>query len=310
MAVQFADLSHHQGSVDLAAYARAGHDRVMLKATEGTGFLDGQFTARWRQAGQLGLKRGAYHFLRNALPGGEQWAWFISAVRRAGPLQPGDWLCLDSEDPATPGRAVAASREFCAAAVAAGFPDGEVYTGRWYADPNGLTAAVFPPGWRRLWLSDYTPAQVALPAGWTQAQLVALQFTDKGTVPGIGTPCDYNRVVNDWHTSTEDDVTLTPAQAAQLADIAAGVNDLQAKMDRTRNVTLANIGAQLTNLVTQAGRQADDEGKLLAAFGAAEERILRAVGTVIVDPQVDNDDPEAVVAALRDALIAGTAKPA
>ncbi len=146
MAVSYADLSHYQGSVDLAAYKAAGHDRVMLKATEGTGFLDTTFTARWRQAGTLGLKRGAYHFLRNALPGAEQWAWFIAAVRRAGPLQPGDWLCLDSEDPATPGRAVACSQEFTRAATLAGHVDGEVYTGRWYADPNGLTAAVFPVG--------------------------------------------------------------------------------------------------------------------------------------------------------------------
>lgn len=274
MAVTYADLSHHQGSVDLAAYARAGHDRVMLKCTEGTGFLDTTFTARWRQAGTLGLKRGAYHFLRNALPGAEQWAWFISAVRRAGPLQPGDWLCLDSEDPATPGRAVAASQEFTRAATLAGFVDGEVYTGRWYADPNGLTAAVFPVGWRRLWLSDYTPAQVALPAGWTQAQLVALQFTDKATVPGIGTPCDYNRVVNDWHT-TEDDMALTPAETALLADIKAGVDDLQAKMDRTRTVTLPNISALITSQAAAlAALVKAGDTSLATAIGSAQAAVL------------------------------------
>ena len=212
----FADLSHHQVSVDLAAYKSAGHDRVMFKATEGTGFLDSTFTTRWRQAGTLGLRRGAYHFLRNALPAAQQWAWFIGRVRDAGGLTPGDWLCLDSEDTATPAQAVKSSREFCAAAVRAGFPDGEVYTGRWYANPNGLTAAVFPPGWQRLWMSDYgtrADEAVALPDGWARGQLVARQFTDKAVVPGIGSPCDYNRVVQNWGTE-EDYMTQADVDAA------------------------------------------------------------------------------------------------
>ena len=315
MAVQFSDLSHHQGSVDLAAYARAGHDRVMLKATEGTGFLDGQFTARWRQAGTLGLKRGAYHFLRNALPGDEQWAWFISAVRRAGPLQPGDWLCLDSEDTATPARAAACSREFTAAAVAAGFRDGEVYTGRWYADPNGLTAAVFPPGWRRLWLSDYTPAQVALPAGWTQAQLVALQFTDKATVPGIGTPCDYNRVLHDWHTTAPED-------GMSRADIDAINANTDAQFTELNRILAAHFGpASVSNpnawpnsgfgvRIDKNTRAAvaplmDDEAKVLAAVQDAEADLAAAIAAVQSGgaPADPAEFAAAVLEKLRSAIV-------
>ena len=149
-----------------------------------------------------------------------------------------------------------------------------MYTGRWYADPNGLTAAVFPPGWRRLWLSDYTPAQVTLPAGWAQAQLVALQFTDKATVAGVGSLCDYNRVLTDWNT-TEDDMTLTPAQAAQLADIAAGVNDLQQKMDRTRTVTLPNISTLITQQAAAlAALVKAGDTSLATAIGSAQAAVL------------------------------------
>jgi len=46
--IQFADLSHHQADVDLPAYARAGHDRVFFKATQGTTDTDPAFAARWR----------------------------------------------------------------------------------------------------------------------------------------------------------------------------------------------------------------------------------------------------------------------
>lgn len=206
MAALFADASHHQAAIDLAAYAGA-HDRIVLKATEGTGYTDPTFAARWRQAGALGLARVAYHFARNVNPGNLEWDHFLSAVDSAGGLGPRDWLCLDSEDTDTPRRAVAAAREFCARAVATGHPNGLVYTGRWYAEPNGLTAGVLPPGWRRLWLSDYTAAHadtdMPLPAGWSSGQVVARQYTDRAAVPGVVGGCDYSRVLNDWLTTVQ-----------------------------------------------------------------------------------------------------------
>jgi GH25 family lysozyme M1 (1,4-beta-N-acetylmuramidase) len=325
----FADLSHHQSAVDLAAYARAGHDRVMLKATEGLSVVDARFAERWQQAGRLRLARVAYHFGRAGNSGAAEFDHLLQVV---GGLGARDALCLDSEDTSAPGRAAAHAREFTARAVARGVRTGLVYTGRWFAEPNGITAAVVQPGWRQLWLSDYGTAPdggIALPTGWSRAQLVARQFTDHATVPGITGGCDYNRVLADWidNAPPEDDVTLTAAQAATLADIAAGVNDLQAKMDRTRDVTLLNMGNRqiaaqaaldaqaktLAALGVVVGAQADDEAKLTAAVtaavGGAEQRIIDAVRTVIIDPQVDNNDPQAFVVALRDALARGTAHP-
>ena len=35
---------------------------MFLKATQGTGFVDGTFAERWRQLATLGIPRGAYHF--------------------------------------------------------------------------------------------------------------------------------------------------------------------------------------------------------------------------------------------------------
>jgi hypothetical protein len=73
----------------------------------------------------------------------------------------------------------------------------------------------------------------------------------------------------------------------------------------TVNARLSAIGKAVGAIGTQIGALADDEAKLLAATDAATVKILSAVQTVIVDPQVPNSDPDAFVAALRDALVRG-----
>jgi len=323
--VSYCDLSHHQAAVNLTAYAAAGHDRIMLKATEGTGFLDGMFASRWAQAGQLRLARGAYHFLRNDLPGAQQWAWFAKCLTAAGGLRPGDWLCVDVEDTNTPAGAAPCARAFTAAAVTAGQATGQVYTGKWYADPHGVTAAIFPPGWRWLWLSDYTPGQadgaIELPNGWTRPQVVARQSTDKATVPGVTGGCDYSRVLHDW-LQPEDDMSAADSAAIERIETLLGrmnaetMGRVEDKIDAMNATTLGRHETKLNGIVTavaatavKVGALADDEAKVLGAVGGAEQRIITAVQQVIVDPAVDNNDPQAFVAALRDALDRGTAKP-
>ncbi len=194
-ALIFADISHHQTAVDLDAYAAGGHRIIAMKATEADVWTDATFTDRWHRAGQLGLVRRAYAFLRTPISGARQFDHLLATVQAAGGLKPGDLLCQDVEDvgysPDDPtraariARAAACSVEFTARALAAGFPVGWTYTGRWYAGPAGLTAALLPPGWRRGWFSDTTPDVIELPAGWTRDQVVAVQYTDHADLPGI-----------------------------------------------------------------------------------------------------------------------------
>lgn len=194
----FADISHHQSTVNLTTYAHAGHSRVVLKATEGTSGVDSRFAERWHEAGRLGLGRVAYHFARAANNGAAEFDHFLATVGKLGPR---DILCLDAEDTSSPRRSAAHAREFTTRAVARGVRTGLVYTGRWFADPNGVTAAVMQPGWRQLWLSDYgtkADAAMLLPAGWSRTQVVARQFTDKASVAGIAGGCDYSRLLRDW----------------------------------------------------------------------------------------------------------------
>jgi Glycosyl hydrolases family 25 len=48
------DISHHQQQVDLAR-AKSHVHFVFLKATDGTGFVDGTFATRWQKLAQLGI---------------------------------------------------------------------------------------------------------------------------------------------------------------------------------------------------------------------------------------------------------------
>lgn len=273
----FADLSHHQAAVDLAAYART-HDRVVLKATEGTGFLDPLFTTRWRQAGQLGLARVAYHYARTEFTGASEFAWFLSRVQAAGGLGPRDWLCLDAEDTRTPAGARQQATEFTAAAVAAGHPNGLVYTGVWYANPNRLTPDAFAPGWRRLWLSDYTTGQpdaaIEVPAGWSRGHIVARQYTDRMIgVGGISTACDYNRVMLDWIDQTQESGDDMSAE-----DVAA----INKETDRLVDAAFAALttGRRLDGTVISPGHQARSLegilGKVNDAVQAATSALAQA----------------------------------
>lgn len=207
MAITFADISHWQTQVDLASYTAAGYDRIAMKATEGTTIVDPAFAARWAHAGRLGLARIAYHFARTTNSGAAEFGHFLATVTAAGAPGGGDLLCLDIEDSSNSPRADEYAAEFTRRAVERGHPIGCVYTGRWYAEPANLRPDDLTPGWRQLWLSDYTTASDAnltLPAGWSRGQLIARQYTNAARIPGIAGPSDANRVINDWLTRRDE----------------------------------------------------------------------------------------------------------
>lgn len=58
------DVSGHQGSIDFAKVKAAGVSGVMLKCTEGDGYLSPAFLQNYKNALAAGLAVGAYHFLR------------------------------------------------------------------------------------------------------------------------------------------------------------------------------------------------------------------------------------------------------
>lgn len=79
----------------------AGYDAVIVKATEGTGWLDPTFSHNWAflsvavRAGKL-KARGAYHFFHPSVNVAAQAAFFLATVAGQG-LKPGDMLVADVE---------------------------------------------------------------------------------------------------------------------------------------------------------------------------------------------------------------------
>jgi lysozyme len=181
------DISHYENvSQDFVTTARSGITAVILKATQGIGFIDPTFLPRVSEAKAAGLLVGAYHFLDSSSPS-QQMAHFLTvAVHEAGV----NWLALDWE-PYPQSQASVMSVSTAAAAIRA-----EI--GRWpvlYTIRSMLAAPNTVLSNCPLWLAEYGTRPIC-PPGFPAWQL--WQHTDGQVgsnvvpVPGIG-PCDRSK---------------------------------------------------------------------------------------------------------------------
>lgn len=91
------DVSEWQGSVNWREVKNDGIFFAGIKASEGVYGIDPQFWANWHYAGQAGIKRIAYHFLRPRLSGWAQANHFHKVVHDNGKFGPGDAAMVDVE---------------------------------------------------------------------------------------------------------------------------------------------------------------------------------------------------------------------
>ncbi|KAI0388645.1 glycoside hydrolase family 25 protein [Xylariaceae sp. FL0594] len=78
-AVQGFDISGYQGTVDFAGAKASGARFVIIKATEGTTFIDKQFSNHYLGATNAGLIRGGYHYAHlDSSSGAAQANFFIA----------------------------------------------------------------------------------------------------------------------------------------------------------------------------------------------------------------------------------------
>jgi lysozyme len=106
------DVSHFDGTVDWAAAKRDGITFAIIKATEGTTFVDNHFTANWANTGANGIVHGAYHFFR---PESDPVAQADFFVRTAGTPKSGDLppvIDLEVTDGLTAAQVAAGARTF------------------------------------------------------------------------------------------------------------------------------------------------------------------------------------------------------
>ena len=78
------DASHHQGPIDWRAVADDGYSFAYLKATEGTSFTDPAFATHRREALEVGLSVGGYHYFQLCTPGVAQAEHFVSVLGDVG----------------------------------------------------------------------------------------------------------------------------------------------------------------------------------------------------------------------------------
>lgn len=87
--VRGVDVSVYQLDIDWEGLASEGIDFAFIKATEGSSHTDERFEENWEEAGDAGIKTGAYHFLSYDTPGESQAQNYIETVeKRLGSLPP------------------------------------------------------------------------------------------------------------------------------------------------------------------------------------------------------------------------------
>ena len=74
------DVSEYQHDIDMAVLKEQGIQFVIIRATEGSHYVDEKFHVNWKNAHNAELICGAYHFFSFDTPGATQAANFIAAV--------------------------------------------------------------------------------------------------------------------------------------------------------------------------------------------------------------------------------------
>lgn len=176
------DLSHYNEVTSFQEVQQSGIVGVIHKATEGTNWSDPTYASRKQQALGAGLWWGAYHFGVNE-DGAAQAQYFLSIVNPG----PQDLLALDFEENPSSQMTIAQAEQFVT----------EVYksTGRYpgfYSDslagsllgssPNSILTNCW------FWRAEYGGSAPSVPNTWSTWTM--WQYTESGSVPGIGGDCD------------------------------------------------------------------------------------------------------------------------
>lgn len=176
------DVSSYQPTIDWPTVAKCGRAFAVVKATEGQGYINPQFTSQWDGAAAAGLAVGAYHFVAWTDPILEA-DYFYDHV--SSYLQKGSYLAVDVERGAypVPSNANAWLDQFLGQLESiAGFEP------LLYSSPSFLAENDIRQGSNGLWLANWTWEPPTAPAPWPFWAI--WQNAASQAIPGIATPCD------------------------------------------------------------------------------------------------------------------------
>ncbi len=195
---------HPNGAaIDWHQVKAAGHTYAFIKATEGPGgrrngqwYTNPYFAADWRDAGAVGLARGAYHYAEPERPVVDsavaQARYYVSVT---GTMHGGrdlpPVLDMETDNGLSADELTTWARTWLQEVQRLTGRAPMIYTYQYFwqhqmGDTTALTGY-------RLWFARYTndPSQVQPPGGWQTWTF--WQYTSTGSVPGIQGDVDLNR---------------------------------------------------------------------------------------------------------------------
>ncbi|KAJ3763325.1 glycoside hydrolase family 25 protein [Lentinula raphanica] len=185
------DVSHFQGTIDWSSVAANGISFVFIKATEGTTFLDPNFSDNYIGATDAGLIRGGYHFAHpDSSSGATQANYFLAHGGESwsadGITLPG---MLDIEYNPSGDECYGLSASAMVSWIQDFSNTYESQTGRypiiytttdWWTTCTGNSAAFANDN--PLFIAHYASTIGTIPAGWPFATF--WQYADSGPNPG------------------------------------------------------------------------------------------------------------------------------
>jgi len=189
-AVAGLDVSGHDSTVNWGTVTSAGAQFAYVKATEGTSYVNPDFTAQYDGSYQAGMIRGTYHFaLPNVSSGATQARYFVAnggGWSADGRTLPG---ALDIEYNPYGAECYGLSQSAMVSWIASFADAYQALTTRW---PVIYTTAAW---WAMctgnysgfatedpLWIASYGTGAGTLPAGW--GFFTFWQYTSGGSLPG------------------------------------------------------------------------------------------------------------------------------
>jgi lysozyme len=218
------DISHWQGFPDFKKVRAAGVVACIMKATEGTSYIDPNRAANYVNAVHAGIACCTYHWIK---PGGakQQMAFYLETV---DPV-PGERMVIDYEEDGC-------TLQDLHEAVQALLDDPRelqvtVYSGHLLKEQLGDDCDEFLQENTDLWLAQYTDGEPDWPAG-TYESWALWQYSETGIVDGIsGSAVDLNRFdgtdeeLLTWISPATEDILPPPPERKVPVTVAIMIPD-------------------------------------------------------------------------------------
>jgi lysozyme len=183
------DVSVYQGTVNWSQVKSSGRAFAFARTSDGLNHPDTKFSQNWPAMKTAGIVRGVYQFFRPGQDPKAQAQMMLSAIDKAGGLQPGDLppvLDIETADGQSAATIQARAKTWLQEVEKAVGAKPFVYTAAFMSSQIGSALSAYP-----LWVANYGPTCPTMPSGWSEWKF--WQSADNGNVPGISGAVDLDQ---------------------------------------------------------------------------------------------------------------------